>query len=103
MIFGIPFNLITAVAVYMVATVITTEYLKKVLYIVDVKNNRHSVMLSWLVGMFFYVLMYVLEVQEVTFHSFLLYIVITGFLNTGYRFTSLKRWIRKLMNGNGKK
>lgn len=98
MILGIPFNLITAVAVYMVATVITTEYLKKVLYSVDIKNNRHSLTLSWLVGMFFYLMMYVLEVQEVSFGSFLLYIVITGFLNTGYRFTSLKKWIRKLMD-----
>jgi hypothetical protein len=97
MIFGIPIILITAVAVYMVATVITTEYLKQILYFVDIKNNSHSVMLSWGVGLFFYLLMYVLEIQEVTFTSFLLFVVITGFLNTGYRFTALKRWIRKLM------
>jgi hypothetical protein len=42
-------------------------------------------------------LMFVLEIQEVTFTSLVLFVVITGFLNTGYRFTRLKRWIRKLL------
>jgi hypothetical protein len=97
MILGIPIVLITAVAVYMVVTVITTEYLKKILYVVDVKNKRHSLLLSWGVGLFFYMLMFVLEIQEVTFTSLVLFVVITGFLNTGYRFTRLKRWIRKLL------
>lgn len=92
-----PVVLITAVAVYMVVTVITTEYLKKILYVVDIKNNRHSLLLSWLVGGFFYLLMFVLEIQEVTFSSFVLFVVITGFLNTGYRFTLLKQWIRNFM------
>ncbi len=97
MILGMPVVLITAVAVYMVVTVITTEYLKKILYVVDIKNNRHSLLLSWLVGGFFYLLMFVLEIQEVTFSSFVLFVVITGFLNTGYRFTLLKQWIRNFM------
>ncbi len=96
MILGIPIVLITAVAVYMMVTVITTEYLKKVLYFVDNKNNRHALMLSWVVGVFFYLVKYVLEIHEGTFSSFLLFVVITGFLNTGYKFKALKRWVRKL-------
>ncbi|MCP5046981.1 MAG: hypothetical protein GY940_07395 [bacterium] len=98
MVLGIPIVLITAIAVYMVATVITTEYLKKVIYAVDTRNRRHSLVLSWTVGLFFYLLMFLLKVQEVTFASFLLFVIITGLLNTGYKFTSLKRWIRKLLH-----
>jgi len=97
MIMGIPVVLITAVAVYMVVTVISTEYLKKVIYAVDIRNKKHSLMLSWLVGLFFYLLMYLFELQQFTAESFLLFVVITGFLNTGYRFTALKRWIRGLL------
>jgi hypothetical protein len=96
MILGIPIVLITAVAVYMVVTVIVTEYLKKYLYIVDTRNNKHSLVLSWTVGFFLYLLMFLFRIQEVTFHSFILFIVITGFLNTGYRFSALKNWIRKI-------
>ncbi len=97
MILGIPIILITAIGVYMVVTVITTEYLKKILYIVDTKKTKHSLMLSWVVGLFFYLLMYLFEIQEVNFTSFILFIIITGFLNTGYKFTILKEWIRKLL------
>lgn len=97
MVLGIPVVLITAIAVYMVATVLTTEYLKKYLFIVDTRKKRHSVLLSWIVGLFFYLMMYVLEIQQVNFVSFVLFVVITGFLNTGYKFTGLKRWLRKLL------
>lgn len=95
MLLGIPFVLITAVAVYMVATVITTEYLKKILFFIDIRQSRHSIMLSWVVGLCFYLAMYCMNIHNATFDSFLLFIVITGFLNTGYRFPGLKRWIRK--------
>jgi hypothetical protein len=97
MILGIPIVLITAVAVYMVVTVIITEYLKKYLYVVDRRNNKHSLMLSWIVGFFIYLLIFLFRIEGVTFSSFMLFVVITGLLNTGYKFTALKDWIRKLL------
>ena len=103
MILGIPIVLITAIAVYMVVTVISTEYLKKIIFVVDTRNQRHSLMLSWLVGLFLYWVMYMLDIQEVTFGSCMLFIIITGLLNTGYRFTTLKHWIRRFINSEEKK
>lgn len=96
MVLGIPVVLITAIAVYMVATVVATECLKKRLYVIDPKNHRHSLLLSWVTGFFFYLMMFFLEIQEVDFASLVLFIVITGFLSRENRFESLKRWIRKV-------
>jgi hypothetical protein len=97
MVLGIPIILITAIAVYMVVTVITTEYLRKYLYPVDIRNHRHTLILNWLVGMFFYLLMFLFKIQDVNFASFMIFIIITGALNAGYKFTSLSRWTRKLL------
>jgi hypothetical protein len=80
---------ILVLAVYMVATLFGTEYLKRFI-------KLDGLCLSWMVGLLMFAVLIVLDVQFASFLTLCLFVVVTGLLNAGYRFTSLKKWIRRL-------
>ncbi|MFX0135914.1 MAG: hypothetical protein ACFFDN_19890 [Candidatus Hodarchaeota archaeon] len=77
----------------MVVTVISTEFLKKWWY-------KSSLLLSWLVGIVFYIFIFmipgILE-RKFTFTSLVVFIVLTGLLNSAYKWMGLKRLVRKFI------
>lgn len=96
-IMGIPLTLFIAAALFMISTVLLTEYLKKVLFWVDIRDNWRSLALSWLVGVVIYAILCLLAFFQVSLGSFFLFAAITGLLNAGYRYTRLKDWSRRLL------
>ena len=90
MILGIPIVLIIAVAVYMISTVVATEFLKKFLLI-------NPLILSWAVGTLLYTALALLRLYAVDVVNVAVFIVVTGLLNFGYkRFDGLRKaakWI----------
>jgi len=91
MILGIPVILVMATALYMTATLITVEFLKKVLFFVDPGNKRHSIALCWLVGVGVYIVIAVFTLPEFTVVSFFFVFLGTGLLSAGYGFSSMPR------------
>ena len=81
---------VLVLAVYMIATVIGTEYLKRII-------KMDGLCLSWILGIVMFGVLILLDVQFANGVTLALFIVITGLLNAGYRFTNLKHWIRKLL------
>jgi len=77
-------------AIYMVVTVVATEYLKKVI-------KMDGLCISWIVGIVTFLILILFDVQFANLMTLCLFIVLTGLLNAGYRFTSLKNWIRRLL------
>lgn len=74
----------------MIATVVGTEYLKKIV-------KLDGLCLSWILGLLMFAILIVLDVQFASFVTLCLFVVVTGLLNAGYRFTGLKNWIRRLL------
>jgi hypothetical protein len=93
MILGIPFILILAVVVYMVVFVLTTEFLKKLIPI-------NSLILSWGTGLVLYAAIALTKLYEFNFKSVILFMCITGLLNLTYKFTRLKKILKKIMAQN---
>ena len=83
------FGWIVAVAGYMVASVLVTEWLKKY-------TTFNPLIMSWVVGILFFLVLYIFGVKEAGVRGVVIFIALTGFLNGAYKFTGLKRWIRKL-------
>jgi hypothetical protein len=81
---------IFVLAIYMIATVIGTEYLKKII-------RLDGLCLSWILGLLMFMVLILLDVQFANIITLALFIVVTGLLNAGYRFTGLKHWIRRLL------
>jgi uncharacterized membrane protein len=77
-------------AIYMVVTVVATEYLKKVI-------KLDGLCISWIVGILVFLILIFLDVQFANFMTLCLFVVMTGLLNAGYRFTNLKKWVRRLL------
>lgn len=96
MILGIPVILVIAIALYMTVTLITTEFLKKVLVFVEPGNRRHSVALCWTVGVGFYLVTALFTLPEVTVVSLFFVLFSTGLLSAGYCFTSMLHWLKEL-------
>ena len=88
--FGISFEIILAIVIYMVATVLVTEYLKKILLI-------NPLLLSWIVGFILYAIISFTELYEFDFESIIYFMLITGLLNSVYKFTRLKNLIKKIV------
>lgn len=88
--FGISFDLILAVVVYMIATVLVTEYLKKILLI-------NPLILSWVIGFILYAIITFTGLYEFNFEGVILFAFITGLLNGVYKFTKLKNLIKKIV------
>lgn len=88
--FGISFEIILAIVIYMVATVLVTEYLKKILLI-------NPLILSWLVGFVLYAIITFTGLYEFNFESVITFMFITGLLNSVYKFTRLKNLIKKIV------
>lgn len=84
---------ILVLAVYMIATVVGTEYLKRVI-------KLDGLCLSWILGLLMFGVLIILDVQFASFVTLCLFVVVTGLLNAGYRFTGLKHWIRRLLKTN---
>lgn len=93
MILGIPFILILAIVVYMVVFVLTTEFLKQLIPI-------NSLILSWATGLVLYAAIALTKLYEFNFKSVILFMCITGVLNTAYKFTKLKNLIKKIIKQN---
>ena len=88
--FGISFEIILAVVIYMIATVMVTEFLKKWLII-------NPLILSWLVGFILYAIIALTGLYAFDFKSIIFFAFITGLLNTVYKFTKLKNLIKKIV------
>lgn len=92
MFIGIPYVLIIAVAVFIVATVITTEFLKRFLYI-------SPIIISWFVGaiIFFILFLFVKEVESLNIYAVFLFIIITALTNGSYKqFDFIKEIAKKI-------
>jgi len=98
MILGIPFQLLTAIILYIVITTITTEYLKKILFFIDPQSDSSALLLSWIVGLFFYELFFYFRILEINLEAVALFIIIITLENLIYKVTGIKKWIRKLVN-----
>lgn len=88
--FGISFEIILAIAVYMIATVLVTEFLKKFLLI-------NPLILSWLTGFALYAGISLTKWYKFNFESVVVFVFITGLLNSIYKFTKLKKLIKKIV------
>ena len=98
--FGLDTSLIIAVSICMIVTVISTEFLKKIIFWIDPKNGGgKALLLSWMIGIVFYICLKLFGFYKIDIVSISSFITITGFMNAGYKFTGIKSVIRKLTNG----
>lgn len=100
---GSPLEIGLAVAVYMVALVLFTEYLKPVLQKVfnlktEIKDGK-ALTLAWVVGLVIFWLLALAGCYAVTWTSGIIFVVVTGFCNTAYRWTRLKELLRLIHSG----
>ena len=87
---GISFEIILAIVIYMIATLLVTEFFKKFLLI-------NPLLLSWLVGFILYAVISLTKLYEFNFESIVYFVLITGLLNATYKFTKLKNLIKKIV------
>jgi len=93
--FGVSFEIILAIVIYMVATVFATEIIKKLL--AKIKLVINSLILSWIVGIGCYILISTSGWYEFNFKSVIMFMLITGLLNSVYKFTKLKDLIKRIV------
>jgi hypothetical protein len=100
-IFGVPVVLILAVAVYMAATVFQTEVIKRMFPRIA---GGLALATSWLVGFAVFFLLYGLGLYPLDVTCIALFAVITGLLNSWYKFGNLSaivKWVFEKKFGGG--
>jgi uncharacterized membrane protein YoaK (UPF0700 family) len=96
MIFQIAFNVIVAIVVYMVATVLVTEMFKKWLPVM----GGLALLLSWAVGCGIYTAMRHFGWPPITLNwgeSIIIFLFIMGLTNAAYTWAPLREWVRRIM------
>jgi len=95
MIFGIgtPLEVLTAIVIYMVATVMVTETIKKF----TKSTGNEALFLSWLVGIGLFAGLAAAKLFPFSFATVILFMFITGMTNKIYRWEALREFIRKML------
>lgn len=95
MIFGIgtPLEVLTAIVVYMVATVLVTEAIKKF----TKSTGNEALLLSWLVGIGLFAGLAMAKLFPFNFATVILFMFVTGMTNKIYRWEALREFIRKML------
>lgn len=89
---GSPIEIGLAVAVYMIAFVLVTEFLKPAL---KLKGGK-ALLFSWLVGGVLFLILSAVRCYAVSWASVIVFIIVTGLCNSAYRWTRLKELLRGL-------
>ena len=90
---GTAFEIMVAIAVYMVALVFVTEFAKKFC----VANGGGALILSWIVGVGIFIGLHFAGCFKFNFAAVVLFVFITGVTNRLYKWETLKEFVRKLM------
>lgn len=93
---GTPIEIGLAVAIYMIAFVLVTEFAKPE----HVKGGR-ALLFSWAIGFLFFGILALFGCYAVTWASAILFVVVTGLCNSAYRWTRLKKLLKPVRDLRG--
>ena len=88
---GTPIEIGLAIAIYMIAFVLMTEFAKPE----HIKGGR-ALLFSWMIGLIFYGFLALVGCYAVTWASAILFIIVTGLCNSAYKWTRLRELIKPI-------
>jgi len=90
---------IFACAIYMVTTILLTEFLKS--FTARLSGGK-ALILSWVVGCTLFLLLFLAGCYDISWYTVAIFIVLTGLCNSAYRWTKLKNAIKEIMTWGNK-